>query len=84
MTKILGRVKLLTLIGRFFGVAVEVNDHGTAKIEKDSLLLVRHATECEFGNCAEAILMKPANLETALKCACEIGRLYYAQIDDAD
>ena len=84
MTKILSRLKLLMLIGQFFGVNVEQNEHGSARIKKDAMMLVRHEVNCTFGDCADAILAKPANMIMMLRCACEVGRIFYSSVEDAD
>ena len=84
MTKILGRLKLLALIGRFFGIDAVMNDHGSIRVPKEAAMLVRHEVNCAYGNCADMILLKPGNLQMALKCACEVGRIFYANIHDCD
>ena len=42
MTKILERIKLLSLVGRFYGVQVAQNDHGSLRKIEAGLMLVRH------------------------------------------
>lgn len=71
MTKVLSRVKLLALIGCFFGIDVTTNKHGTKKVGAQ-FNLIWHAAACKFRDCVGVGEMRnPANQVMLEKCKCE-------------